>query len=127
MYAKPRNRDWRGTERILTKFKSLNAKPVDQIKRADIVRVLDTIIVGGAPTRANRALAAIKKLMNWCVDRGMIDASPVAGLKPPTKEAARDRVLTDEELAACWLGAEVLGVAIPVEQKSCCARGQPHP
>jgi site-specific recombinase XerD len=60
--------------------------------------VLDTIIADGAPTRANRALAAIKKLMNWCIDRGMIETSPVAALKPPTKEVARDRVLSDREL-----------------------------
>jgi integrase len=102
LYAKPRNRDWRGTERVLQKFSSLFNRPIDQIKRADIVRVLDTIIAGGAPTRANRALAAIKKLMNWCIDRAMIETSPVAALRPPTKEVARDRVLTDEEVIACW-------------------------
>ena len=102
LYAKPRNKDWRGTERVLQKFSPLFPRPIDEIKRADIVRVLDTIIAGGAPTRANRALAAIKKLMNWCVDRAMIETSPVAALRPPTKEFARDRVLTDDELVACW-------------------------
>lgn len=102
LHAKPRNRDWKGTESILTKFAALNATPVDQIKRADVVRALDTIVACGAPTRANRALAAIKKLMNWCIDRGVIETSPVAALKPPTKEVARERVLTETELAACW-------------------------
>lgn len=102
LYAKPRNKDWRGTERVLQKFSSLFSRPIDEIKRADIVRVLDTIIAGGAPTRANRALAAIKKLMNWCIDRAMVETSPVASLRPPTKEVARERVLTDEEVIACW-------------------------
>lgn len=102
LYAKPRNKDWRGTERVLQKFAPLFTYQIDQIKRADIVRVLDTIIAGGAPTRANRALAAIKKLMNWCIDRGMIETSPVAALRPPTKEVARDRVLTDEEVIAIY-------------------------
>lgn len=32
----------------------------------------------------------------------MIETSPVAALRPPTKEVARDRVLTDEEMIACW-------------------------
>lgn len=100
LYAKPRNRDWRGTERVLQKFSPLFPRLIDEIKRADIVRVLDTIIAGGAPTRANRALAAIKKLMSWCIDRAMIETSPVAGLRPPTKEVARDRVLTDDEMIA---------------------------
>lgn len=105
LYAKPRNRDWKNTERVLPKFSSLNAKPIDEIKRADVVCALDTIIAGGAPIRANRALAAIKRLMNWCVDRGMIETSPVTGLRPPTKEYARERVLSDDELIACWHGA----------------------
>jgi integrase len=102
LYAKQRTKDWKGSERVLLKFSSLFSRPIDQIKRADVVRVLDTIISGGAPTRANRALAAIKKLMNWCVDRGMIETSPVAALRPPTKEIARDRVLTDEEMITIW-------------------------
>lgn len=102
LYAKPRTKDWKGTESILSKFSRLNTRPIDQIKRADIVRVLDVIVASGAPFRANRALAAVKKLMNWCVDRGMIEMSPVAGLKPPTKEIARDRVLSDHELIAYW-------------------------
>ncbi len=102
LHAKPRNRDWKGTESILTKFATMNSTPIDQIKRADVVRELDAIVAGGAPTRANRALAAFKKLMNWCIDRGIIETSPVATLKPPTKEVARERVLTETELVASW-------------------------
>lgn len=114
LHAKPRNREWRGTESILTKFAALNSTPINQIKRADVVRALDAIVAGGAPTRANRALAAVKKLMNWCIDRGIIETSPVAALKPPTKEIARERVLTETEMAACWDAATDEG--FPFEQ-----------
>jgi integrase len=109
LYAKLRNRDWKGTERILKKFAKLNDLPIDQIKRADVVKELDRIVASGTPIRANRALAALKKLMSWCVDRGMIEVSPVAGLKPPSKEVPRERVLTDDELCACWQAAEAEG------------------
>src|SRR5690606_25894232 len=109
LYAKPRNRDWQGTKRILTKFSTLDTKPIDQIKRADVVRVLDGMVANGTPTRANRSLAAIKKVMSWCVDRGVIEVSPIAGLKAPAKEVARERVLTDSELAACWNAAVAEG------------------
>lgn len=109
LYAKPRTRDWRGSEIVLQKFSSLYDRPVDQIKRSDIVRVLDGLVAAGTPTRANRALSAIKKLMNWCIDRGTVETSPVAHLKMPTKEVARDRVLSTDELRLCWQMAEAEG------------------
>lgn len=102
LYAKPNTKDWKGTQNVLRKFEGLYKKPIDEIKRGDIVRVLDGIVANGTPTRANRALAAIKKLMNWCVDRDMLEASPVASLRPPTKETARDRVLSNNELKTIW-------------------------
>ena len=66
LYAKPNTKDWKGTQSILTKFDPIAKKRLDEIKRTDVVRILDDIIASGTPTRANRALAAIKKLMNWC-------------------------------------------------------------
>lgn len=109
LYARPRTRDWRGSEIVLQKFSSLYDRPINQIKRSDIVRVLDGLVGSGTPTRANRALSAIKKLMNWCIDRGTIETSPVAHLKMPTKEVARDRVLSTDELRLCWQMAETEG------------------
>ena len=105
LYAKPNTKDWKGTQSVLRKFECLFKNPIDEIKRGDIVRVLDGIVANGTPTRANRALAAIKKLMNWCVDRDMLEASPVASLGPPAKETARDRVLSNDELRTIWHAA----------------------
>src|SRR5215467_992945 len=98
LYARPKNRDWKETEHVLRKFDSLFAKDINAIRRPDVVRVLDGIVSSGTPYRANRALAALKKLMNWALDRGIIEINPIAGLKPPHKEQARDRVLSDVEL-----------------------------
>src|SRR5580765_1732680 len=53
LYARPKNRNWRESERILNqKFKSLFDKPLSEIKRADIVRILDDMIARGIPGRA---------------------------------------------------------------------------
>lgn len=109
LYAKPNTKDWKGTRSILAKFATLADTPLDQIKRKDVVAVLDGIVASGAPTRANRALAAFKKLMNWCIDRGVIETSPVASLRPPTREVARDRVLEGAEIAAIWKAADAEG------------------
>ena len=106
LYAKPRNRSWKATERVLAKFAALHARPIGEIKRAEVVHVLDKLVATGMGAGANRALAAIKKVFSWCVDRGAIETNPLAALRPPAKEVSRDRVLTGSEIAACWRAVE---------------------
>jgi integrase len=48
--------------------------------------------------------------MNWCIDRGTIETSPVAHLKMPTKEVARERVLNSEELRLAWHMSDAEGL-----------------
>ena len=104
LYAKPKNRGWKETRRLLKK----NVEPhfrflsIHDVTRRHVIDVLDGIVARGAPTQANRTLAAIRKLYNWSMDRGVIDHNPVTGLKPPAKETVRDRVLTDEEVKRLW-------------------------
>lgn len=100
-HAKVHNRDWKRKEALLAKFTTLHGKRIDEIKRADVVKACD-VIHKSAPVSANRALAHLKHLMGWCVERGMIDASPIGGMKPLSKERSRERVLTDDELGALW-------------------------
>ena len=109
LYAKPKNRGWKESERLLGKFQGLFAKPLGQTARSDVVRVLDEIVASGTPYRANRALAALKKLMNWALDRGMVAVNPIAGLKAPHRERARELVLSDEGLVSLLRAADVEG------------------
>lgn len=107
-HAKTQNRDWRNKQSLLAKFTDLHGKRLDQIKRADVVKALDAIVVT-APVSANRALAHLKHLMNWSVDRGMLEASPITGMKLPTKETPRERFLTNDELRALWSACDADG------------------
>jgi integrase len=87
----------------------LRGQTVREITRRDVLDVLDRVVDGGAPIAANRTLAAIRKLFNWCVSRDIIALSPCAGVKPPTPERSRDRVLSDDELVAVWRAADKIG------------------
>lgn len=104
IYAKPKNRSWKDAQRILKKYAEpkLGHYRLDEIERHHILDILDTLVSSGAATQANRVLAHVRKLFNWTLDRGMIDRSPVVGLKAPSKENARDRVLSDKELKTLW-------------------------
>ncbi|MCZ6665155.1 MAG: integrase arm-type DNA-binding domain-containing protein, partial [Gammaproteobacteria bacterium] len=75
---------------------------VTDISRRDIIDLMDDIMDAGTPVAANRTLAVVKTLFNWCIERGILDASPAAAVKRPAKEEERQRVLTDDEIAALW-------------------------
>jgi integrase len=81
-------------------------RSVNSIVRRDILDVLDRVVDSGAPIAANRTLAAVRKLFNWCVSRDILTVSPAQGVKPPSIENARDRVLSDDELRLVWLAAD---------------------
>jgi integrase len=99
------------TERLLRQhvLPRWRGRMVHDITRRDVLDVLDRVVDGGAPIAANRVFAAIRKFFNWCVARDIIAASPCAGVKPPTAERARDRVLSDDELRLVWQAADKIG------------------
>ncbi|WP_375289774.1 tyrosine-type recombinase/integrase [Qipengyuania sp.] len=101
-YARPRNRSWKEAERILQReFVAVHGqRDIREIKRHDILELMDGAIERGAAYQANRIHSNLRKLFNWCMERGIVDVSPVMGTKPPTREQARDRVLTDDEICA---------------------------
>lgn len=107
LYAKPKKRSWAADERILTAYviPAIGRMKVEEVHRRDVAQMLDPIAKRG-PVMANRTLACVRKLFNWSVERGLLDASPCTHLKPPGKEHSRDRVLTDEEIRALWLGLD---------------------
>jgi integrase len=99
------------TERLLRQhvLPRWRGRMVHEITRRNVLDVLDRVVDGGAPIGANRVFAATRKFFNWCVARDIIAVSPCAGVKPPTAERARDRVLSDDELRVVWAAANKLG------------------
>jgi integrase len=82
---------------------------VHEITRRDVLDLLDRVVDSGRPIAANRTFSAVRKLFNWALARDIIAASPCAGVKPPTAERSRDRVLSDPELRDVWLAADRIG------------------
>jgi integrase len=99
------------TQRIFDKdvLPKLGERDIKSIARGDVIDLLDGIVDDGRPVQANRVLAAIRKLLNWSLDRGYIDTSPVVRMSAPSTENDRERVLSPDELRLVWLGAEKLG------------------
>lgn len=110
-YCRPRNRTADEVARMfeIYVYPSIGAKPVEAVTRRDILRLLDKAEENGATVRANRVLSNLRRFFNWCLERGLIEASPVTNIKPPAKETPRERVLSDDELRAFLSACEALG------------------
>lgn len=107
---KPKNRSWREAERILNReLKPLADRHIRTITKRDIIKTIDAIVDRGSPYQANRCLAYVRRLFNWCLERDIVDVTPVRGIKRPAPEPSRDRVLTDDELVEVWRAAEAVG------------------
>jgi integrase len=84
-------------------------RPIASISRRDAIGLIDGLAERGVEIQANRTLARIRALFNWAIEKDRISASPVEHMKPPTKERARDRALTDDEIRWFWQASDELG------------------
>lgn len=103
-HAKPTKRSWYEDERILNK----DALPVwgnrkaSDIKKRDVVLLLESIIDRGSPSSANNNFKIIRKMFNFAVQRDIIEHSPCDGVVMPAPLNRGDRVLSETEIKALW-------------------------
>jgi integrase len=99
-------------------FPVFGGSPIAQIKKSDIINLLDRLADGelrdhkgkklvGGPVAADRLLAVLRKIFAWHAGREDDFRSPiVAGMRRvKASEQSRERILTDDELRVIWLTA----------------------
>src|SRR5262245_47570431 len=84
-------------------------RSIHDISKRNVVELVTAIVQRGAPVAANKTLKVVKTFLRWCVGQGILDKSPAEDIPLPTKEVARDRVLSDQELARVILAARTIG------------------
>jgi integrase len=85
------------------------SRSIHEISKRDVIDIVNAIEQRGAPVAANKALKSIKTFFRWCIGRAVLDRSPADGVPLPAKQVARDRVLSDVELAQIILAARQIG------------------
>ena len=85
------------------------SQPVEDIRKRDIIALIDGIADRGAKIMANRTLAHVKRLFRWAAARDIIESDPAAHVEKPAPETRRDRVLADDEIASIWGAAGAMG------------------
>ena len=98
-WAEKNKKSWREDERMLrTEFvPHLGRAKIGDIRRKQVVALLDDK-AKTAPVQANRLLAVIRKMFNFCVEREILDATPLVKMKNVAKEKTRERSLNRHEL-----------------------------
>jgi integrase len=83
--------------RLLTRhFTQFDNRPLNEITTDQLMKVIDGL--SETPSEQNHAFVAARTMLRACTARRFIPRSPLEGLGAPTKPAARDRVLSDEEM-----------------------------
>jgi integrase len=101
------------TERVLRHrdFDSWRDRPAASVNSDDVRALRDAIHERGAAVQATRSLRIVGALASWAVSEGKLAVSPATGVRPRTTEVARDRTLSDAEVAAFCAACD--GLAFP--------------
>jgi integrase len=79
--------------------------PAADLDRATAVKTLDSMAREGSAAMAARTAAYGKAAYGWAMKRGVIEVNPFLNL-PVAPAPRRERVLSDDELAAIWRAAD---------------------
>ncbi|MFG0723399.1 tyrosine-type recombinase/integrase [Pseudomonas sp. GLN_6] len=110
-WAATNKKSWREDERMLRSefVPHLGRTKIGDVRRKQVVALLDEK-AKTAPVQANRMLAVIRKMFNFCVEREILDATPLVQIKKVAKETPRERSLNRHELV--WFLHQLAGASL---------------
>jgi integrase len=104
--AKLKPRSFEEVERHLTNHaKPLHARGVESIDRRAIAVLLPSIAERCGPYAANSVRTSLSGYFVWLAREGIIESNPVAFTNKAAENGARERVLSDDEIASIWRAA----------------------
>jgi integrase len=87
---------------------SLGAMRPEEITRQHVCELMRRL-AQDRPYWANRTFEVIRRVFTWAVSEDLVISSPCFGLRKPTQEQPRDRVLSSDEIRAVWAALETEG------------------
>jgi integrase len=117
-YAKVKKKSWREDKRILDvhflpAFRHIKAA---EVHRADVRAIVEKM-AEETPVQANRALAVIRKLYNWAIEKDIVENNPCFRISAPGEEHQRDRILSEEEIKKLWKALNEDGTQLAASMK----------
>jgi len=99
------------------------SRVVSDIRRRDVIELIEQVAID-RPIMANRAAAVLHRFLGWLTERDVLAANPCTGVKRPSVERSRDRVLTDKEIQALWRALDAVGGPATAAAKAMLLTGQ---
>ena len=103
-HARPKKRSWETDRRMIQH--DLNPAfghwKISDIRRRDVIALMDKIASRGAPIMANRTLEVLRMICNFAITREIIEHNPCIGAPKPGVETQREKVLNENEIRAVW-------------------------
>jgi integrase len=104
-------------ERVFNKYvrPRIGGRSIYELRRRDVVEMLDAVEDNNGPVMADRTLAHLRKAFNWQAARDDTFVPPIVRGMARTKpaERARRRMLADNEIRSVWAALDIAKVPAP--------------
>jgi integrase len=87
-------------------LRTFHYRPIESIDRRSIAIRLAEIGEASGPAAANRVRASLSAFLTWCAKEGLTETNACTFTNKAPENGARERVLSDSELAAIWTAAD---------------------
>ena len=104
----------------------------EDVKRATIAAILDTVVERGARILARNLLGDLRQMFGFAIKRGLIENDPTSHLKRNDfgMKVERERVLAEAEIKALWKALPIAGMtkanqlALSIQLGTACRIGE---
>jgi integrase len=103
-HSRRKKKSWGDDERNLNLhvLPLWRSRQLEDIRRADIIALVEGLVQDGKPVLANRVQSLISSLFSFALDADLVEANPCARLRKRGTEQPVRRVMSDAEIRLFW-------------------------
>ena len=95
---------------LISEFSLLHGDTyVHDLNRAQVMQFINDVKARVSTKASLPRFRSLTAFLNYLVNEGLLDSSPLAGVKPPSPPPSRDRVLSIQEIRDIWAATAILG------------------
>lgn len=124
-YARLRKRSWDEDRRMIARWLTphIGRMKLDAVHRRDIVAVMDAARDAGNTRMPGKILAVTRKMFRFAIERGVIEATPVAFITERQPRPAR-KAMTPDDIRTWWQGSDRVPASVMLALRLLLLTGQ---